>query len=595
MFNLYNLDPRHPCVVLADLSANKKKGANAASPKVTKGDFKPIRGIPPHTAPTLAVLIMSSTTEESDWNMSPNSRRPHSLSNSETVRRPSQSVLPRQSPTSQVDSSTLSTPRAGSFTSTATQIEKQLESQLSQAVATTFPSTQAQSAATAGTTLLPNPALTIPNADGTVTINQNTPEWEAAREAVLSQMVTSQDIAATPVPKVTRGGVKTGGRRGRGGRRTKVKIEEPDDAPPKNLNGPIRAKNKGGRPRGSRAGGTPRGGRGGGTPGSGRGGATPGSGRAGVNKGGRPRGSRAGNSAAALAGRLIGRGIKRKRKKDDDDDDEKDDTDASEEFTPIAATSSGRRINQVKTFSPVILDPAKGLANKNPQIAARAPVPESPSTTKKAKKRRKPGEAAVCINCGRGHSPNANMIVFCDGCSTPWHQYCHDRPITPSFIQIEEKEWNCTECTTVKEEKMHLAGKVSAYRMSLSEKRTYLQGLEKAELVSLLLHASTLHEDLPVFAPPPPAPPVQVLEAAADEEELYIYVEPDPLPYPKAGNGLLLPPEDDDLDILIDEDIVTYSHLWKGPAGWEGPNGMRWPFPQNGIGVVGAHQIGVAA
>ena len=536
---------------------------------------------------------MSSTTEESDWNMSPQSRRPHSLSNSETVHPTPQSFPPRQSPTSQPDSSTLSTPRAGSFTSTATQIEKQLESQLSLAVATTLPSPHAQPAATPNSTILPNPAIS--NANGTVTVNQNTPEWEAAREAVLSQMVTSQDIAATPVLKVTRGGVKTGGRRGRGGRRTKVKIEEPDDALLKSLDGPPRAKNKGGRPRGSRAGGTPRGGRGGGTPGSGRGGATPGSGRAGGNKGGRPRGSRAGNSAAALAGRLIGRGIKRKKRKDDDDDDEKDDTDASEEFTPIAATSSGRRINQVKTFSPVVLDPAKGLSSKSSQAAPRAPVFESPSTAKKARKRKKIGEAAVCINCGRGHSPNSNLIVFCDGCSTPWHQYCHDRPITPSFIQIEEKEWNCAECTAAREEMMHLTGKVRADRMTLSEKRTYLQGLEKAELVSLLLHASSLHEDLPVFAPPPPPPPVQVLEPTADEEEFYVYVEPDPLPYPKAGNGLLLPPEDDDLDILIDEDIVTYSHLWKGPGGWEGPNGMRWPFPQGGTGAMSAHQIGVGA
>lgn len=540
---------------------------------------------------------MSSTTEESDWNMSPKSRRPHSLSNIESVRPTSQPILPRQSPTSQVDSSTLSTPRAGSFASTATQIEKQLESQLSQAVATTYPSANAQPAVPPSPAVPPISALTIPNADDSVTINQNTPEWEAAREAVLSQMVVSSDIVATPTPKVARGGVKTGGRRGRGGRRTKVKIEETDDAPTNKLDGPVRAKNKGGRPRGSRAGGTPRGGRGGGTPGSGRGGATPGSVRVGVNKGGRPRGSRAGHSAAALAGRLIGRGIKRKRKKDDDDDDEKDDTDASEEFIPIAATSSGRRINQVKTFSPVVLDPVKGLSNKTPQSTARAPVPESPSTARKTKKRRKPGEAAVCINCGRGHSPNSNMIVFCDGCSAPWHQYCHDRPITPSFIQIEEKEWNCAECTIVQEEKMHLTGKVSAERMSLSEKRTYLQGLEKAELVSLLLYASTLHEDLPVFAPPPPPPPVQMLEPTADEE-LYVYVEPDPLPYPKAGNGLLLPPEDDDLDILIDEDIATYSHLWKGPAGWEGPNGMRWPFPQTAMGAMGAapiHQIGVGA
>lgn len=504
---------------------------------------------------------MSLTTEKADWNKLPRAKRPESHPNSNTSRQP---LLPHQSPTSQVDSSTLSTTRAGSFASTSTQIAKQVESQLSQTVTTTL-----SSLTLAPSSLPTNPVLTLANAGSSAAVSHNPPGWDAAREAVLSQMVTSQDLAATATltPKVPRGGVKTGGRRGRGGRRTKVKIEAPDETPAKPTDTPMRAKNRGGRPRGSRAG---------------------------VNRGGRPRGSRAGNSAAAS----IGRGSKRKRKKGDEDEDGKDDTDSSEEFTPLAHTSSGRRINQVKTFSPVVLDPAKGLSSK--KVPQTAPVAEPPSTAKKSvKRRRRAGEAAVCINCGRGHSPASNMIVFCDGCNNPWHQFCHDRPITPSVIQIEEKEWICLECNIIKEEAGHIAGKVAADKMTIGEKRTYFQGLEKAELVSLLLHACTLHEELPVFAPPPPPPPLPELprwQGWGEEEEVYeVYVEPDPLPYPKAGNGIILPPEDDDLDILIDEDVVTYSHLWKGSAGWEGPNGMRWPFP-GGMGMgLGPVPISVGA
>lgn len=56
--------------------------------------------------------------------------------------------------------------------------------------------------------------------------------------------------------------------------------------------------------------------------------------------------------------------------------------------------------------------------------------------------------------------------------------------------------------------------------------------------------------------------------AAAEEEEdtadyygLY-YPDNDPLPYPKAGNGVRLPPENDDIGILIDDDEATFSHRW---------------------------------
>ena len=324
-------------------------------------------------------------------------------------------------------------------------------------------------------------------------------------------------------------------------------------------------KNKGGRPRGSKT----------------------------INRGGRPRGSRAANSAAGLLGHIA----KKKRKRGTDDEDEPDDTSASEEFTPLAITSSGRRINPTQTYSPLLIEAttsARRPSNNTPTFAPQ------PSSTQRPKKRRKPGEAAVCINCGRGHSPNTNQIVFCDGCNTPWHQFCHNRPITPTVIQFEEKEWLCFECEMVREEKSHISGKVSASpTMTPAEKRTYLRTLEKNELVSLLLHANTLHPDLPIFRPPvpiivepqPTRPPPNhhnIMQVGEEEEaEVYEYIEPEPLPYPKAGNGIVLPPEEEDLALLIDEDIVTYSHLWKGPHGWEGPKGMRFPWPEGPLGGSG--------
>ena len=35
------------------------------------------------------------------------------------------------------------------------------------------------------------------------------------------------------------------------------------------------------------------------------------------------------------------------------------------------------------------------------------------------------------------------------------------------------------------------------------------------------------------------------------------------LPYPKAGNGIRLRPESEDMAILLDDDTTTFSHTWK--------------------------------
>jgi len=36
------------------------------------------------------------------------------------------------------------------------------------------------------------------------------------------------------------------------------------------------------------------------------------------------------------------------------------------------------------------------------------------------------------------------------------------------------------------------------------------------------------------------------------------------LPYPKAGNGIILPPESEDLEWLLDDDYETFSHTVNG-------------------------------
>lgn len=52
-----------------------------------------------------------------------------------------------------------------------------------------------------------------------------------------------------------------------------------------------------------------------------------------------------------------------------------------------------------------------------------------------------------------------------------------------------------------------------------------------------------------------------------EEEETYdLYPSSGALPYPKAGNGVTLPREKDDLAFLIDDDAITFSHVWD----WDG-------------------------
>ncbi|KAL8640111.1 MAG: hypothetical protein Q9228_002932, partial [Teloschistes exilis] len=346
-----------------------------------------------------------------------------------------------------------------------------------------------------------------------------------------------------------------------------------------------------------------------------------GRGRAGTrgNRGGRPRGSRAGASSSL--------GIKRKRQQDED---EKDDSDVSEIITPLPTQSrSGRKISQAQNFSPVVIDldakfskppasasaaaaaSAAAIAKSTPTTAKAdptstaatapsstlAPTGSSRAVKKPRRSARTSAESSVCKNCTRGHSPASNMIVFCDGCNAPYHQHCHDPPIPPHIIAVESSEWFCADCTVLHEERGYVDGKVrAADTLGVVEKRRYLQSLKRDALVGLLLHATLLHPELPVFATPQGFPPKErqrrpvthfvdpTLPVASgdddedDEEEEDLYPDAENLPYPRAGNGVVLPPEDGDLGLLVDDGVEgkrgVYSHRYDWQLGLE-PEPLR--------------------
>lgn len=237
-----------------------------------------------------------------------------------------------------------------------------------------------------------------------------TQEWEAARNAVLKNMTTSTSLDHETLQDSSLRIVKE-----------EEMDTEMDAATPVVRGG--RGRNRGGRPRGSRGRGRGRGALTGdimtptSTPT-----ATPtstGRGR-GRGRGGRPRGRGGRGGRKPLA-----EGIKIHEVSSDDDDDLIDDA----ENTPLATTSrSGRAITKPTTFVPVIPSPTSGVKRKRHWG------------------RRNP-ELAVCKACLRPHSPVTNMIVFCDGCNTPYHRYCHYPPISQEVVDVPDMEWFCSDCT----------------------------------------------------------------------------------------------------------------------------------------------------
>ncbi|MCJ1282576.1 hypothetical protein MMC26_001901 [Xylographa opegraphella] len=396
-----------------------------------------------------------------------------------------------------------------------------------------------------------NETIARAKANGGREVMRGSLEWEAAREAVLADMrlpaTTDSFGSANNNSDDLHMEARTGGRRGRGPRRRgspmavgTVKVGAitggSDETPQINRG---RGKSKGGR-------------------------------------GGKLRSNR-----RARGGKGSMRSGKRKRSGDEDEGGHgNDNTDSSETFTPLPTQSrSGRKIFQANSGTSTI--------KFDNGLVVNAPLSSHPQTglsgsakKRKGNHRRPPGANALCKNCSRGHSPSSNVIVFCDGCNTPWHQYCHDPPIKGEIVQIEEKEWFCADCAGSREEQYRLDGTVSGNGMSFAEKRQYFQSLSQEHLVSLLLHACSLYPSLPVFPPKAAQSNISTIspnqiasqrsaidssvKALIEAEE--DYEEDDVLPYPKPGNGITLRPESEDLAFLLDDDTVTFSHSWlEGP------------------------------
>jgi hypothetical protein len=161
--------------------------------------------------------------------------------------------------------------------------------------------------------------------------------------------------------------------------------------------------------------------------------------------------------------------------------DSENDSDISSSYTPLPTkTKSGRNVNKPVAFVPTIPEP-------------------SPSV-KRRKSTKTRVETALCKVCHRGTSPGNNQIVFCDGCNTPYHQYCHDPPIEKEVVQVIEKEWLCGPCERSKRSAVQVTeGLVPGNALSIEEKRAYLSTLPQTSLVSLLIDATIRHPELPIF------------------------------------------------------------------------------------------------
>ncbi|KAH8732267.1 hypothetical protein GQ44DRAFT_602807 [Phaeosphaeriaceae sp. PMI808] len=206
-----------------------------------------------------------------------------------------------------------------------------------------------------------------------------------------------------------------------------------------------------------------------------------------------------------------GRGGKRKRSESegDDDDNDEDNSDISDSYTPLPTrTKSGRSVNKPVAFVPTLPEPSQGV---------------------KRRKSTKTLLAAKCKTCHRDVDPSNNRIVFCDTCSTAYHQYCHNPPIDNEVVTVLEKEWLCTPCQRSKAAIVSgTENLVAAEGLSVEEKRAYFSNTSHADLVNLLLIASIRHPELPIFPPnlrssipnpaslkPQPPPPPSTLHRLA--------------------------------------------------------------------------------
>ncbi|KAG9244612.1 hypothetical protein BJ878DRAFT_420995 [Calycina marina] len=282
-----------------------------------------------------------------------------------------------------------------------------------------------------------------------------------------------------------------------------------------------------------------------------------------VNKGGRRNGvrgtsvgsasasaSKSGTPGASRTGRKNGTpakrakkprakvGQKRKRKQESSDEESEVEEEDSDIMSKLGGDSDSDASGSIQDFPKIT---QSGRAVNKPQQF----VPEIRETS--ARKRgpsKKSQEMALCKRCGRGHSPDNNMIVFCDGCNGGWHQMCHDPPVSNEAVKDEDAPWFCLDCTQKRAKKSAPKAPTptpapAAPAPAPAPKRAYFSTLSPYNLVSLLMQATAIHPDLPLFPsqfpgiqaqpvyispfsrpPPPQGPPMKPAQSA----QLYNYV-----------------------------------------------------------------------
>lgn len=161
--------------------------------------------------------------------------------------------------------------------------------------------------------------------------------------------------------------------------------------------------------------------------------------------------------AAAASGSVKGKGVKgagKKRKRPKQESDESEDQE--EEMSDLVDDDESDDAASVTTF-PNITQSGRKVVKPAQFVPQAAPPPSKKRSSTQTRKIGKNVENALCKRCGRGHSPNSNMIVFCDGCNAGWHQMCHDPMVSNEMVKDVMKEWFCAECTAKRERKKERA------------------------------------------------------------------------------------------------------------------------------------------
>ena len=324
-------------------------------------------------------------------------------------------------------------------------------------------------------------------------------------------------------------------------------------------------------------------------------------------------------------------GQKRKRENDSDSDAIKASTSPSDEEDSDGSppqetqTKSGRQVHRPSPFVP----PESPQSKKTRQDSK----PKKKMAAASAKGR---DQNVLCEHCLRGNGPLGNAIVFCDGCNRAWHQHCHEPRITKDVVTNTAKDWFCADCNASnsvpvkrkkgrprKDQSQQMEPSSLGYAfesmpgkaLTAQQQRKYLESLTKEQLVQQFLYLAYKNPELPLFprlepssntsgaskaptpassnttpskAMPPPAgtltPAVSNNQEEEDSDDEYIYDE-HALLYPKAGQGVKLPPESEDLHILLEgPESKTFSHFLR-PDMRPVMTGIR--MAGNGIGVYG--------